>query len=59
MNKTKKHKKNEKCILCKTPLKISKDLPVTQRLFYIDGAGQLCKTCYYNLYELKRDKNEN
>jgi len=40
----------ENCILCKNecPEKINTD--INNRLYYIEGAGQLCNFCYKDLY---------
>ncbi len=40
----------EKCVICgaDTPFKAS--TPLAQRIYYIDGAGQLCKRCYYEIF---------
>ena len=40
----------EKCCLCHKKLEISKDRPVWDRAFYVEGAGQLCGICYRELY---------
>lgn len=49
----------ECCVRCgqETPYDIQ--TPVTQRLYYIEGSGQLCPNCYRILYgEAKRDERE-
>lgn len=43
-------KQYEICIICKKKLKIRKDLPVDQRKYYVEGAGQLCLKCYQEIY---------
>ena len=40
----------ENCVLCNKELNIRKDLDINQRLYYIEGAGQLCKDCYDSTY---------
>ena len=40
----------EKCCLCHKELEIPKDRPVQDREIYIEGAGQLCGVCYYEVY---------
>lgn len=47
------NKKNdpvEKCVICgaDTPYRFS--TPISQREFYIGGAGQMCKHCHYESY---------
>ena len=41
---------NENCVSCgeQTPYPVSEN--INNRDFYIEGAGQLCKDCYTNLY---------
>ena len=41
----------EKCIICNKQLKIKKDENIKKRKYYIQGAGQLCESCYYKLYK--------
>lgn len=38
--------KFEHCVLCGRKLKILKSTPITERLFYVEGAGQLCGDCW-------------
>ena len=40
----------ENCVLCNKELNIRKDLDINHRLYYIEGAGQLCKDCYDSTY---------
>jgi hypothetical protein len=39
----------EKCIVCEKETDVPKNLNVDYRLNYVDGAGQLCNSCYSNL----------
>lgn len=39
--------KKDKCILCGSDTGYTYHTPITQRQFYIEGAGQLCSYCYY------------
>ena len=39
----------EKCIVCEKETDVPKNLSVDYRQFYIEGAGQLCKTCHDNI----------
>jgi hypothetical protein len=41
----------ERCILCENLTDIRKDKDINERLFYIEGLGQLCEICYKELYE--------
>ena len=40
----------EVCALCKSTITYPVDLPILQRQHYFEGAGQLCPTCYKNVY---------
>lgn len=40
----------EKCEVCGAVTDIPIDMPIQERKGYIEGAGQLCKKCYYELY---------
>ena len=53
----KKDDKIDKCVLCGKPTDYSKDTPVYNRDYYVDGAGQLCPDCYKDLY-LKEKSRE-
>ena len=40
----------EKCIRCNKPTPYDIHTPITNRLYYIDGSGQLCEQCFSQLY---------
>ena len=40
----------ERCVLCKKETDIPAGLDISQRRFYMEGAGLLCKSCYGKLY---------
>ncbi|MCI8562091.1 MAG: hypothetical protein HFH69_01080 [Lachnospiraceae bacterium] len=40
----------EYCVLCGRLAEEVKDLPISEREYYIEGAGQLCRECYQELY---------
>ena len=40
----------ERCVLCWRETDVPKDTPVSQRKYYLEGQGQLCAKCYYELY---------
>lgn len=50
----KTEKKRERCTLCGKVTEYTKDTPISERLGYIEGNGQLCKDCYYELYIKKK-----
>ena len=41
---------NELCIRCNKPTIYHPDTPITLRRYYIEGSGQLCERCFYELY---------
>lgn len=36
----------KKCIRCNKPIPYDINYPVDQRLYYIEGSGQLCEECW-------------
>jgi len=40
----------EKCVVCGKETEYTYNISISERQFYIEGAGQLCKQCYYDLY---------
>ncbi len=44
----------ERCVVCSQATEYAFDTPVSDREFYIEGVGQLCPRCYYDLYEKER-----
>lgn len=51
--KTKQNKLDdhiEKCVICgaETPYRVS--TPISQREFYVEGSGQICQHCHYEIY---------
>ena len=41
---------SEKCIRCGKETKYDVSAPVNMRKYYIEGSGQLCEECFYELY---------
>lgn len=39
----------ERCVLCWRLTDVPKSTPISQRKAYVQGAGQLCESCYYAL----------
>ncbi len=39
----------EVCVVCKKKTDVRIDEPITRRYTYIEGAGQLCPSCYKKL----------
>lgn len=44
----------EKCVLCGQETAYDFKTPITQREFYMEGAGQLCRRCFRELYLEKK-----
>lgn len=44
-------KEMETCVLCNKVTEVPKDLHIDFRDYYIEGVGQLCQDCYFDLYE--------
>lgn len=36
----------DRCVVCYAETAYSKDTPIEEREFYIEGCGQLCEACY-------------
>jgi hypothetical protein len=41
---------NELCIRCGKETEYGVSAPVHMRKYYIEGSGQLCEKCFYELY---------
>ena len=41
---------NEFCTICNEETNVPKARPVSERRFYVEAAGQLCRTCFYESY---------
>lgn len=41
---------NEFCTICKEETNVPKARPVSERRFYVEAVGQLCRSCFYNSY---------
>lgn len=52
----KSENKHERCVLCGKMTGYTKDKLISERKNYIDGSGQLCRDCYYEIYTKKRDE---
>ena len=52
----KSEKKQERCVLCGKMTEYTKDKPISERKGYIEGSGQLCRTCFAELYESEHSK---
>lgn len=47
----------EYCVLCGGLTGATKEQPLSKREYYIEGAGQLCRKCYQELYVPQHNKN--
>ncbi len=41
----------DRCVRCRVRTKYPTATPIYERRFYIEGAGQLCETCFHRIYE--------
>lgn len=41
---------NELCIRCVIPTPYHPNIPITIRRYYVEGSGQLCEKCFYELF---------
>lgn len=48
----------EKCVMCNTETNEYIHTNIDYRFYYVEGAGQLCKECYENVYDNKKQNNE-
>jgi hypothetical protein len=42
----------ELCIRCNKPTPYHPNTPITLRRYYVEGSGQLCSHCFYELYPM-------
>lgn len=40
----------EKCVCCHKTMSIPIKTNISERKYYVEGAGQLCQKCHYELY---------
>ena len=43
---------NELCIRCGKPTIYRPNTPITLRHYFVEGLGQLCEKCFYELYPM-------
>lgn len=50
VEKSRKDDPVEKCVICgaDTPYRLS--TPISQREFYVEGSGQICRHCHYGIH---------
>ena len=48
--KTSKVEEKEKCVICGRYTDECVSTPITLRRFYVEGAGQVCKKCFIEIY---------
>ena len=42
---------NENCVSCSVETNVNINENIDNRHYYVEGAGQLCKTCYNKIYK--------
>ena len=45
------NQEKDRCVLCDEETEYTRNVPIDQRLYYVEGAGQLCGECYKKIYE--------
>ena len=40
----------ERCVICGKPTEYRKDTSINKRECYVEGAGQLCRKCHFEIY---------
>lgn len=48
----------ENCVLCGRETCYNFATPVMQRAFYVEGAGQLCRKCFQELYSDRKTNKQ-
>ena len=46
--------KKDKCVYCACETEYSVNEHIDLRMFYVEGAGQLCKECWDKIYDKKK-----
>ena len=41
----------ERCVLCGRLTPVKRDSHIAGRRYYVEGAGQLCGRCFYDVYQ--------
>ena len=44
----------DKCVSCGKETEYPKNTHIDYRMYYIEGAGQLCEFCFNKIYKIKR-----
>ena len=52
--KQKKPNKHDKCVMCGEETEYAEMDHINARNFYVDGAGQLCQTCFDEEHNYER-----
>ena len=52
MDKRKKQPDSEieRCVICGKPTEYHADTSIDKRDYYVEGAGQLCRKCFFEIY---------
>tara|TARA_B100001123_G_C14312904_1_gene632132 strand:+ start:32 stop:211 length:180 start_codon:yes stop_codon:yes gene_type:complete len=51
------NEEKDKCVVCKEDTPYEKETHVHKRYCYVEGAGQLCETCWDEIYNTKFSKH--
>ena len=39
----------DRCVICYAETPYTKETPIEERQFYVEGCGQVCEKCYYEI----------
>lgn len=48
----------ERCVRCKQETEYDVKTPITVRLYFIEGAGQLCEECWLKLWPIHKEEKD-
>jgi hypothetical protein len=57
-HKWEKNKKIDNCVNCGKETPYPANMHIAYRMYYVEGAGQLCKECYEEIYKIKNDRQD-
>lgn len=53
-----KDKVYENCVICKRVTNTKKEKNINDRIFYVKGVGELCETCFHEIFYMKKNKDD-
>ena len=46
------YKEKDRCVVCGSETSYKRAVPIDKRSCYVEGSGQLCERCYYEIYHV-------